>query len=79
MIGSLIRRKQALWWQATVFYLGSQIILGLGILHLTLFYTHNLAESLAVGYVPFVIGDFLKIGAAVSIYRSYDAIAGRRS
>lgn len=79
VIGSLIRRKQALWWQVAVFYLGSQIILGLGILHLTLFYTHDLAGSLAVGYVPFIIGDFLKIGAAVSIYRSYDAIAKRRS
>ena len=50
------------------------VILTLGVSHLTLFYTHDLRQSLAVGYFPFVAGDLLKILAATSIYRSYKAL-----
>ena len=79
VVGSLIRRRQSLWWQALVFYLGSLVVLALGVAHLTVFHTHNLAQSLQVGYLPFIPGDLLKIVAAVSIYRSYDALARRRA
>jgi biotin transport system substrate-specific component len=79
VIGALIRRRQSVWWQFAVFYVGSQIILGLGVLHLSVFYTHSIADALRLGYVPFIVGDFLKIGAAVSIYRSWHAIARRRA
>jgi biotin transport system substrate-specific component len=70
-VGALIGRKTQLWWSFLVFSFGSLIILSLGVLHLTLFYTHNLADSLRVGYLPFIPGDILKVLAAVSIYRSY--------
>jgi biotin transport system substrate-specific component len=79
VVGFLIRRRASLWWQFLVFYAGSLVILGLGVTHLTLFYTHDFLQSLKVGYFPFIVGDVLKIGAAVSIYRSYRAIASRRS
>lgn len=79
VIGSLVRRRRSLWWQALVFYLGSQIILTLGITHLTVFHTHDLSQSFQAGYLPFIPGDFLKVGAAVSIYRSYEALASRRT
>jgi biotin transport system substrate-specific component len=70
-VGALIGRKTQLWWSFLVFSIASLIILLLGVLHLTLFYTHNLTDSLRVGYLPFVPGDVLKVLAAVSIYRSY--------
>jgi biotin transport system substrate-specific component len=79
VIGALINRRRSVWWQALVFYLGSQVVLGLGVVHLTVFHTHSLMHSLQVGYLPFIPGDLLKIGAAVSIYRSYDALAHRRA
>ncbi len=70
-VGAFIGRKTDYWWSFLVFSFGSLIILSLGALHLTLFYTHNLADSLRIGYLPFVPGDLLKVLAAVSIYRSY--------
>lgn len=71
LVGKLIDRRRSLWWAPLVFWLGSLTILGLGVAHLTLFYTHDLRNALSVGYVPFIVGDILKILAATSIYRSY--------
>jgi biotin transport system substrate-specific component len=79
VVGSMIRQRASLWWQFLTFYVGSLIVLGLGVTHLTLFYTHDLMQSLKVGYFPFIVGDVLKITAAVSIYRSYGALARRHS
>jgi biotin transport system substrate-specific component len=73
-VGSLIGRRTEAWWSAAVFSIGTLIILALGVLHLTLFYTHSLADSLRVGCLPFLPGDMLKVVAAVSIYRSYRGI-----
>ena len=77
VVGNLIGRRDDFLWQAFVFFCGSFVILALGVLHLTVFYTHSLTQSLQVGYLPFVPGDILKILAATSIYRSYRAL--RRS
>lgn len=71
IVGWAIRRRNALSWHLMVFFLGSLVILALGVLHLTVFYTHDLMQSLKVGYLPFIPGDLLKILAATSIYRSY--------
>ncbi|MFQ5511885.1 MAG: biotin transporter BioY [Candidatus Krumholzibacteriia bacterium] len=78
VVGRLVGRRTALWWPPLVFWLGSLTILSLGVAHLTVFYTHDLSRSLSVGYVPFVAGDLLKIVAASSIYRSYNALRHRR-
>ncbi len=74
LVGRLIHRRSAWWWQLLVFYVGSLSILSLGVLHLTVFYTGDFFEALKVGYFPFVLGDALKILAAVSIFRSYKAL-----
>lgn len=73
IVGALIERRRALWWQIFALYLGSLTILAFGVIYLGLFYTHDLAEAVRVGYLPFVPGDLLKILAAASIYRSYRA------
>ena len=43
-----------------------------------LFYTDGFREAFAVGYLPFIPGDLLKIVATTSIYRSYVALRRAR-
>jgi biotin transport system substrate-specific component len=74
LIGKLIHRRQSIAWASLVFSLGTLLILGLGVLHMTLFFTHDLGLSLKLGLYPFIIGDILKIAAAGSIYRSFIAL-----
>jgi biotin transport system substrate-specific component len=73
-VGRFLRVRDVPWWNAAVFFCGSLIVLSLGVLHLTLFYTHDLAKALQVGWIPFIPGDLLKVLAATSIYRSYRAL-----
>jgi biotin transport system substrate-specific component len=70
-VGHFINRWDSFLGNILVFLFGSLIILCLGLLHLTIFYTHDVIASLKVGYFPFIPGDVLKIVAATSIYRSY--------
>jgi biotin transport system substrate-specific component len=74
VVGYLLRRSNRLGWQVLSFTVGKLVILTLGVAHLTLFYTHDLAESLAVGVLPFLPGGAMKIAAAVSIHRSSQAL-----
>lgn len=74
VIGTLLRRSERLAWQAFAFFVGKILILTLGVLHLTLFYTHDLRQSIVVGVLPFLPGAVFKIVAALSIYRSSSAI-----
>ncbi len=78
VIGRLIGKSPTLGWHLLVFSLGTVFILALGVLHLTLFYTHSLSTSITVGVLPFIPGDIFKIAAATSIYRSYTALARRK-
>lgn len=78
LVGRLIRLRTSFWWQLLTFYLGSQVILSLGVLHLGLFYTDGFREAFTVGYLPFIPGDLLKIVATTSIYRSYVALRRTR-
>jgi biotin transport system substrate-specific component len=77
LVGRLINKKTTLLWQATVFSIGSLVILLLGVIHLSVFYAHSLSSAFAVGFLPFILGDALKIAAAVSIYRSYSHLRHR--
>lgn len=74
IVGAMLRRSNRLGWQILSFTVGKLVILTLGVAHLTLFYTHDLAQSLAVGVVPFLPGGAMKIAAAVSIHRSSQAL-----
>lgn len=74
VIGSMLRRSNSVRWQLTSFVVGEMIIQGLGVLHLTVFYTHDLGRALAVGMVPFLPGSVFKLAAAMSIHRSSQAL-----
>ena len=71
IVGCLFTRRSGALWRVSVLALGSLIILTLGVIHLSLFYTHHLGHALAVGMLPFLIGDGLKVLAASSILGSY--------
>ena len=77
VVAALIGRSQRLAWHVGVFTLATAVIFALGVLHLTLFYTHDLASALRLGLLPFLPGAVFKIVAAVSIYRSYIALRSR--
>ena len=74
VIGSLLRRSDRLAWQALAFSVGNVLILAMGVIHLTLFYTHDLVSALTVGALPFLPGAVFKTVAAVSIHRSSSAL-----
>jgi biotin transport system substrate-specific component len=74
VIGTLLRRSERLAWQAFAFLTGNILILAIGVLHLTLFYTHDLRQSIVAGVLPFLPGAAFKIVAALSIYRSSSAL-----
>ena len=74
VIGALLKRSDRIGWQVLSFVAGKIVILTLGVAHLTLFYTHDLGQALAVGVVPFLPGAAFKIAAAVSIHRSSQAL-----
>jgi biotin transport system substrate-specific component len=74
LVGRMLQRSNGIGWQALTFLCGQVVILAFGVAHLTLFYTHNLGHSLAVGVLPFLPGDAFKIAAAVSIHRSSQAL-----
>jgi biotin transport system substrate-specific component len=74
LVGWMLRRSSSVGWQIISFISGQLLILCLGVVHLTLFYTHDLGTSLALGVLPFLVGDAFKIAAAVSIHRSSQAL-----
>jgi biotin transport system substrate-specific component len=74
VVGAMLRRSNSITWQVACFTAGMLLILTLGVVQLTLVYTHDLGRSLAVGVVPFLPGDVFKIAAATSIHRSAQAL-----
>jgi biotin transport system substrate-specific component len=74
VVASMLRRSHRLGWQVLSFLTGKLVILTLGVVHLALFYTHDLAQAITVGVVPFLPGAVFKIAAAVSIHRSSQAL-----
>lgn len=78
VVGRLISVRDGFAWHLSVFSIGALVILTIGVLHLSLFYTHNLSLAIKLGFVPFLIGDSLKVFAAASIYGSFTALTARR-
>jgi len=74
VIGTMLRRSNRIGWQVLSFVTGKVVILALGVAHLTIFYTHDLGQALAVGVLPFLPGAVFKVAAAVSIHRSSQAL-----
>ncbi len=79
VIGFLIKKSDSTGWTILFFAIGSIIILSCGCIHLSLFYTSTIGDTLRVGFLPFLPGELLKIAAASSIYKSYVAILRYRS
>ena len=78
VVGWMIRRSDSLAWHVASFVTGTLVIFAMGVTHLAVFYTDGLASALRVGLLPFIPGAVLKVIAAVSIHRSYTALARRR-
>lgn len=74
VIGTMLRRSESWSWQLFSFAVGNVLILAFGVLHLTLFYTHDVLQALTVGALPFLPGAVFKIAAALSIHRSSTAL-----
>ncbi len=74
VIGTMLRRSESWSWQLFSFAVGNVLILTLGVLHLTLFYTHDVLQALTVGALPFLPGAVFKIAATLSIHRSSTAL-----
>ena len=68
-IGTLYRagldRKLALRFVAV--FLGTGIVFVTGVAWLNIFFFHDLGRSMAVGVVPFVVGDLLKCAVAAAV------------
>lgn len=78
VVGRLISVRSGFAWHLSVFSIGTAVVLTIGVLHLSLFYTHDLGSAIKLGLIPFLIGDTLKVFAAASIYRSFAALNARR-
>jgi biotin transport system substrate-specific component len=78
-VALLIGRYRSAAWQYFVVFAGSLVILGLGVLHLSLFFAHDVGAALTAGLLPFIPGDLLKVAAVVAIYRSYSALRTQRA
>lgn len=74
VVGTMLRRSESWSWQLFSFAVGNVLILAFGVLHLTLFYTHDVLQALTVGALPFLPGAVFKIAAALSIHRSSTAL-----
>ncbi len=79
VVSKLIHRSSSIRWQVLVFTLATAIIFALGVSHLALFYGAGFSVAFQAGFLPFIPGAIFKIVAATSIYRSYRALADRRS
>jgi biotin transport system substrate-specific component len=79
LVGRLISLRAGFRWHLAVFSMGAAVILALGVIHLTAFYTRDIGVAVKVGLLPFLLGDALKVFAAASIYGSFTRLSGRRS
>jgi len=78
-VGRYIGRRSGFAWSVCVFGVGSTLILALGVVHLALFTTGDLAAAFRLGFLPFVPGDIAKTVAAASIYGSYRRLRAVRA
>ncbi|MBI1909245.1 MAG: biotin transporter BioY [Deltaproteobacteria bacterium] len=68
LLGFGIDRCPKRWQQLLLFFVAAKVIFVPGLLWLKLFLNIDWAKAIALGFTPFVIGDFLKIGLAFSLY-----------
>jgi biotin transport system substrate-specific component len=78
VVGALLRSSRSTARQVLAFSVGTALIFAMGVAHLAVFWTHDVAQALRVGLLPFIPGAVFKIVAATSISRSYSALVRHR-
>ncbi|NUM80070.1 biotin transporter BioY [bacterium] len=67
LTGLLVSDNKNILWNLGALIIGSLPVLLLGTLQLSLFTAGNLREAFAIGFVPFIAGDFIKCALAALI------------
>ena len=74
LVGFLIEKRKNYWSIVASMFIGELVIVALGVLHLTVFYTKNFEEALKVGAAVFSIWMAVKVFIAASIYMGISGI-----
>lgn len=73
-VGYLIELKVNYWSIVAAMFIGELIIIAIGVLHLSVFYTLNFEESIKVGGAVFSVWMAVKVFLAVLIYSAVSGI-----
>jgi len=71
IIGVLSKKNNSLFGLVPILVFADITILTLGTLWLSLFLKINILEGFKLGFLPFLLGDSLKIILVISVYRIY--------
>jgi biotin transport system substrate-specific component len=74
LVGYLIERRKNYWSIVASMFIGEIVIVFIGVLHLTAFYTKNFEEAIKVGAAIFSIWMVVKVFIAASIYMGISGI-----
>jgi biotin transport system substrate-specific component len=74
LVGFLIERRKNYWSIVASMFIGELVIVSIGVLHLTAFYTKNFEEALKVGAAVFSIWMVVKVFIAASVYMGISGI-----
>ncbi len=73
VVGTMIEFSESLLWTFATMFIGFLVTFTCGTIWLDLFFVHNWGVSLTQGFLIFSLWDFVKLGAAVAIYRTWPA------
>jgi biotin transport system substrate-specific component len=74
LVGFLIERRKNNWSIVASMFIGESVIVSIGVLHLTAFYTKNFEEALKVGAAVFSFWMVVKVFIAASVYMGISGI-----
>ena len=74
LVGFLIEKRKNYWSIVASMFIGELVIVLLGVLHLTAFYTQNIDEAVKVGAAIFSIWMVVKVFIAASVYMGISGI-----
>jgi biotin transport system substrate-specific component len=74
LVGFLIEKRKNYWSIVASMFIGELVIVLLGVLHLTAFYTQNIDEAVKVGAAIFSIWMVVKVFIAALVYMGISGI-----
>ena len=77
LVGFLIEKRKNYWSIVASMFIGELVIVLLGVLHLTAFYTQNIDEAVKVGAAIFSIWMVVKVFIAASVYMGISGIKNK--